>query len=122
MLADLLPQRGHGPIHGAGGEADGDLAVVPDPRRDRIPVARWVNNITWMATLRPFLISSSTSRDSSATTALWALTSGEVPLRSWKNVCASSITTTTSGQDGEEPRCQASVTPAPGRWRPGGRP
>ncbi len=53
-----------------------------------------------MATLRPFLISSSTNRDSSATRALWALTSGEVPLRSWKKVCASSITTTTSGQRG----------------------
>ena len=57
-----------------------------------------------MATLRPFLISSSTSRDSSATRALWALTSGLVPLRSWKKVCASSITTTTSGQDGDGPK------------------
>ena len=75
------------------------------------PVARWVRSMTWMATLRPFLISSSTSRDSSATRALWALTSGEVPLRSWKNVWASSITTRTSGQDGDGPTCQASVTP-----------
>ena len=75
------------------------------------PVARWVSSMTWMATLRPLRISSSTSRDSSATRALWALTSGEVPLRSWKKVWASSITTTTSGQDGDGPRCQASVTP-----------
>ena len=67
--------------------------------------------MTWMATLRPLRISSSTSRDSSATRALWALTSGAVPLRSWNKVCASSITTTTSGQDGDGPRCQASVTP-----------
>jgi hypothetical protein len=36
MLADLLPQRRHRPIHGAGGEADGDLAVVPDPGRNRV--------------------------------------------------------------------------------------
>jgi hypothetical protein len=49
-----------------------------------------------MATLRPFLISSSTSRDSSATRALWALTSGLVPLRSWKKAWASSMTTTTT--------------------------
>jgi hypothetical protein len=84
------------------------------------PVARWVSSMTWMATLRPFLISSSTSRDSSATRALWALTSGLVPLRSWKKVWASSITTTTSGQDGEGPRCQASVPPstlAMAAWR-----
>ena len=67
------------------------------------PVARWVNSMTWMATLRPLRISSSTSRDSSATRALWALTSGQVPLRSWKKVCASSITTTTSGQLGDGP-------------------
>jgi hypothetical protein len=84
------------------------------------PVARWVKSMTWMATLRPFRISSSTSRDSSATRALWALTSGLVPLRSWKKVWASSITTMTSGQDGEGPRCQASVTPrtwAMAAWR-----
>jgi hypothetical protein len=37
MLADLLPQRGNRPIHGASGEADGDLAVVPDPGWDGIP-------------------------------------------------------------------------------------
>ena len=37
VLADLLPQRGHRAVHGAGGEADGDLAVVPDPGRDGIP-------------------------------------------------------------------------------------
>jgi hypothetical protein len=36
VLADLLPQRGHGPVQGAGGEADGDLAVVPDAGRDRV--------------------------------------------------------------------------------------
>jgi hypothetical protein len=40
------------------------------------------------------------------------LTSGAVPLRSWKKLCASSTTTTTSGQAGEGPRCQASVTPS----------
>src|SRR5215203_3203938 len=84
------------------------------------PVARWVRSMTWMATLRPLRISSSTSRDSSATRALWALTSGEVPLRSWKKVWASSITTTTNGQLGDGPRCQASVTPrtwAMAPWR-----
>jgi hypothetical protein len=37
VLADLLAQGGHGPVQGAGGEADGDLAVVPDPGRDGIP-------------------------------------------------------------------------------------
>jgi hypothetical protein len=56
-----------------------------------------------MATLRPLRISSSTSRDSSATLALWALTSGLVPLRSWKRVCASSMITITSGQDEDGP-------------------
>jgi hypothetical protein len=40
VLADLLPQRGHGPVHGAGGEADGDLAVVPDAGWDGIPGGR----------------------------------------------------------------------------------
>jgi hypothetical protein len=37
MLANLLAQRGHGAVHGPGGEGDGDLAVVPDPGRDGIP-------------------------------------------------------------------------------------
>ncbi|HKO84252.1 MAG TPA: hypothetical protein VJ140_06760 [Actinomycetota bacterium] len=36
MLADLLAQGGHGAVDGAGGEADGDLAVIPDPGRDRV--------------------------------------------------------------------------------------
>jgi hypothetical protein len=36
MLADLLPQRRHRPIHRARGEGDGDLAVVPNPGRDGI--------------------------------------------------------------------------------------
>jgi hypothetical protein len=36
VLANLLPQGGHGTVEGAGGEGDGDLAVVPDPGRDRI--------------------------------------------------------------------------------------
>jgi hypothetical protein len=37
VLADLLTQRGHRAVQGAGGEADRDLAVVPDPGRDRVP-------------------------------------------------------------------------------------
>jgi hypothetical protein len=36
VLADLLAQRRHRAVHGAGGEADGDLAVVADPGRDGI--------------------------------------------------------------------------------------
>ena len=119
---------GRGRRRGAGGSPRPSAATAPSMVRvakematwqlSRIrvgmasPVARWVSNMTWMATLRPFRISSSTSRDSSATRALWALTSGEVPLRSWKKVCASSITTTTSGQVGDGPRCQASVMPS----------
>jgi hypothetical protein len=76
------------------------------------PVTRWVNNMTWMATLRPLRTSSSTSLLSSATRVLWALTSGLMPLRSWKKVWASSITTWTKGQEGEGPRCQASAQPS----------
>ena len=37
VLADLLPQRGHRTVQGAGGEADGDLAVVADAGRDGVP-------------------------------------------------------------------------------------
>jgi hypothetical protein len=37
MLADLLPQGRHRPVQGAGGERDGDLAVVADAGRDGIP-------------------------------------------------------------------------------------
>jgi UTRA domain len=37
VLAGLLPQGGHRAIQGAGGEADGDLAIVPDAGRDGIP-------------------------------------------------------------------------------------
>jgi len=37
VLADLLPQGGYRAVDGAGGEADGDLAVVPDAGRDRVP-------------------------------------------------------------------------------------
>jgi hypothetical protein len=36
VLADLLAQRRHRAVHGAGSEADGDLAVVADPGRDGI--------------------------------------------------------------------------------------
>jgi hypothetical protein len=112
VLADLLPNAATAPstVRVANEIATWQLS------RMRVgiasPVARWVRSMTWMATLRPLRISSSTSRDSSATTALWALTSGEVPLRSWKKVWASSMTTTTSGQEAEGPRCQASVTPS----------
>jgi hypothetical protein len=37
MLADLLPQRRHHSVQGAGGERDRHLAVVADPGRDGIP-------------------------------------------------------------------------------------
>jgi hypothetical protein len=36
VLADLLAQRGHRPVHGPGGEGDRDLAVVPDPGWDGV--------------------------------------------------------------------------------------
>ena len=37
MLANLLPKGRHGPVQGAGGEGDGDLAVVADAGRDGVP-------------------------------------------------------------------------------------
>jgi len=62
VLADLLPYGRYGAVDGAGGEADGDLAVVPDAGRDGIAGGALGQQHDWMATLRPLRTSSSTSR------------------------------------------------------------
>jgi hypothetical protein len=79
MLADLLPNAATAPstVRVAKEMATWQLSRIRVGMAS--PVARWVKSMTWMATLRPLRTSSSTSRDSSATAALWALTSGLVP-------------------------------------------
>ena len=100
VLADLLAQRGHRAVHGAGGEGDRDLAVVADAGRDGIPGGPLGEEHDLDGDVAALADQLLDQPDSSATRALWALTSGEVPLRSWKKVWASSMTTTTSGHEG----------------------
>ena len=85
------------------------------------PVARWVRSMTWMATLRPLRTSSSTSRDSSATRALWALTSGlRCPCARGRRCAPHRSRPRPAATTRDGPRCQASVTPrtwAMAPWR-----
>lgn len=79
------------------------------------PVAFCVARITWTPTLRPFRTNSSTSRAVCRATASRFFDSTSVPLDSLKNVCASSITTTTRGHEADGPRCHTFFTPSTAR-------